>query len=190
FEAEFLGRVRLVTSVAALIGVWIYNRFLKTMSLRRILGAAVVLSATLGMTPLILVTHANRAIGISDRWFSLSDSAVLTVLGQVSFMPVLVLAASICPAGVEATLFALLMSVFNAGGIASNALGGWLTGVMGVTETNFENLGLLIVVANLSSLLPLPFLSWLPSGDATDEDAISTTATKLQAEPVPERAVQ
>ena len=193
FEAEFLGRVRLATSVAALIGVWVYNRFLKAVPLRQILGAAVALSAILGMTPLVLVTHANRAIGISDRWFSLSDSAILTVLGQVSFMPVLVLAASLCPPGVEATLFALLMSIFNAGGLVSNVLGGWLTSLLGVTETNFENLGLLIVVANLSSLLPLPFISWVPAGSDTGTDATNTTATQIAAEeraPLPERATQ
>ena len=34
---------------------------------------------------------------------------------QVAFMPTLVLAAQLCPAGVEGTLFATLMSVFNAG---------------------------------------------------------------------------
>lgn len=39
--------------------------------------------------------------------------AVLAVLGNLSFMPVLVLAARICPPGVEATLFATLMSIIN-----------------------------------------------------------------------------
>jgi hypothetical protein len=51
----------------------------------------------------------------------LGDSALLTVLGQLAFMPTLVLAAKICPLGLEATLFAGLMSVFNAGGVASGA---------------------------------------------------------------------
>ncbi len=184
FEAEFLGRVRLVTSVAALLGVWIYNRFLKAVPLRQILGAAVVLSATLGMTPLILVTHANRALGIGDRWFSLSDSAVLTVLGQISFMPVLVLAASLCPVGVEATLFALLMSIFNAGGLVSNVLGGWLTAALGVTETNFENLWLLIVIANLTSLLPLFLVRWLPAA-ARAPDRPETAAPPLDGVATP-----
>ena len=36
-------------------------------------------------------------MGLSNELFALGDSAVLTVLGQVSFMPVLVLAAQICP---------------------------------------------------------------------------------------------
>ena len=71
------------------------------------------------MTTLLLVTHTNRALGIDDRWFSLGDSLVLTVVGQITWMPVLVLSARLCPKGVEATLFALLMSIWNLSGLLS-----------------------------------------------------------------------
>ena len=40
---------------------------------------------------------ANRSLGLSDQLFALGDSLLLTVLGQVSFMPILVLAAQLCP---------------------------------------------------------------------------------------------
>ncbi len=163
FEAEFLGKVRLVTSVAALVGVWIYQRFLKQISLRLILGWSIVISCVLGMTTLILVTHANRALGIDDYWFSLGDSLILTVMGQIAFMPVLVLSARLCPPGIEATLFALLMSIWNLALTLSQELGALLTHLLGVTETNFEYLWLLLVITNLSTLLPLPFIGWLPS---------------------------
>ena len=39
----------------------------------------------------------SRALGLSNELFVLGDSVVLTVLGQVAFMPVLVLAAKLCP---------------------------------------------------------------------------------------------
>jgi hypothetical protein len=45
--------------------------------------------------------------------FVLGDSALITVLARVAAMPILVLAARLCPEGVEATLFATLMSVLN-----------------------------------------------------------------------------
>ena len=52
---------------------------------------------------------------------------MLTVLGEVSFLPVLVLAA-ICPAWASAhPVFAALMSLFNAGGVTSEFLGAGLT---------------------------------------------------------------
>ncbi|MDJ0713249.1 MAG: folate/biopterin family MFS transporter [Prochloraceae cyanobacterium] len=165
FEPEFLGRVRLVTSVAALIGVWVYQRFLKNVSFPVILGWSTFISAVLGMTSLLLVTHANRAIGIDDYWFSLGDSLVLAVMGQIAFMPVLVLSARLCPAGIEATLFALLMSIWNLSMVLSQEFGALLTHWLGVTETNFDHLWLLVVITNLSTLLPLFFLGWLPTGD-------------------------
>ncbi len=162
FEPEFLGRVRLITSIASLIGIWIFQRFLKSVPFRVIFGWSTILSAILGMTMLLLVTHTNRALGIDDHWFSIGDSLVLTVMGQIAYMPVLVLAARLCPPGIEATFFALLMSVSNLAGLISYELGAGLMHLMGITENNFTNLALLVIITNLTTLLPLPFLNWLP----------------------------
>jgi folate/biopterin transporter len=165
FEPEFLGRVRLVTSFASLMGIFLFQRYFKTVPFRKILGWSTVTAAVLGMTTLLLVTHVNRTLGIGDRWFSLGDSLILTVVGQIAWMPVLVLSARLCPKGIEATLFALLMSIWNLSGLLSHELGALLTAWLGVTENNFDQLWLLVVITNLSTLLPLPFLGWLPSGD-------------------------
>ncbi|HBE20670.1 MAG TPA: folate/biopterin family MFS transporter [Cyanobacteria bacterium UBA11149] len=169
FPPEFLGRVRLVTSVTALLGAWLFQRFFKSVPFRTIIGWGTVLSALLGMTNLLLVTHANRSLGIDDRWFSLGDSAILTVMGQITWMPVLVLSARLCPPGIEATLFALLMSIWNLSALVSQELGALLTHWLGVTETNFDNMWLLVVITNASSLLPLVFLKFLPVNDPQSE---------------------
>ncbi len=166
FQPEFLGRVRLVTSIASIVGIWIFQRYLKTVPFRVIFGWSTLLSAVLGMTMLLLVTHANRSLGIGDRWFSLGDSLVLTVMGQIAYMPVLVLAARLCPPGVEATLFALLMSVSNLASMVSYQLGAGLMHLLGIAQNNFDNLWILVIIANLSTLLPLPFLHWLPDKEA------------------------
>jgi folate/biopterin transporter len=186
FGPEFLGRVRLVTSIASLVGVWAFQRFLKAVPLRRIFLWSTIISVVLGMTSLILVTHANRAIGIGDQWFSLGDSLILTVMGQIAFMPVLILAAQLCPPGVEATMFALLMSICNLAGILSHESGALLTHWLGVTDTHFENLWLLVLITNLATLLPLPMLYWLPdtvSAPGQNEDVdLSHSSEVLLAE--------
>lgn len=182
FQPEFLGRVRLVTSVASLLGIWMFQRFFKSLPFRVIFGWTTIASTLLGMTMLILVTHANRAIGIDDRWFSLGDSLVLTVMGQIAYMPILVLAARLCPPGVEATLFALLMSVTNLAGLLSYEFGAVLMHWLGVSESNFDRLWLLVVITNLSTLLPLPLLGWLPAAasDSLPEGLPPATAPTLE----------
>ncbi|KAL1806523.1 hypothetical protein ACET3Z_029591 [Daucus carota] len=172
FTPEFLGRVKLVTSVASLLGVGLYNGFLKNVPLRKIFLITTVFGTALGLTQVFLVTGINRQFGISDEWFAIGDSLIITVLGQASFMPVLVLAARLCPEGMEATLFATLMSVSNGGSVLGGLLGAGLTQYLGVTKDRFDNLALLLILCNLSSLLPLPLLGLLPRDNS---DANSKT---------------
>lgn len=165
FQPEFLGRVNLVTSIASILGIWIFQRFLKSVPFRVIFAWSTALSGALGMTILLLVTHANRLIGIDDHWFSLGDSLILTVMGKIAFMPVLVLSARLCPPGIEATFFAVLMSIYNLGGIVSHQLGAIITYWLGITDTNFESLWLLVMITNICRVLPLIFLNWLPDAE-------------------------
>jgi len=83
FTPEFLGRVKLVTSIASLLGVGLYNYFLKEIPLRKIFLVTTIIGSALGMTQVLLVTGLNRQFGISDEWFSIGDSLIITVLGQV-----------------------------------------------------------------------------------------------------------
>jgi len=52
--------------------------------------------------------------------------------------------------GVEATLFATIMSIGNASMVTSSSLGSGLTAALGVTGTNFGRLPALVVICTLS----------------------------------------
>ena len=169
---EFLGRVRLFTAAASLVGVWGYQKFLRTASIRKILLWTSIASAPLGLIQLLLITHVNRDLGIPDTAFVLGDDVILAVLGQFAFLPTLVLAAKICPPGVEAVLFATLMSIFNGASAVGAEIGALLTKQLGVTENDFSNLALLNVICNVSSLFPLLFLGLLDGVGAKSEAEI------------------
>jgi folate/biopterin transporter len=184
FGPEFLGRVRVVTAVASLFGIWLYNQFLKTKRIKDILFWSTIISTPLGLLNLLLITHVNRDLGIPDTWFVFGDDVVLSVLGEIAFLPTLVLAARLCPPGVEAVLFATLMSINNGAGTLGTEIGAWLTKLMGVTESNFDNLALLSIMCNLSSVYPLLFIGWLDEVGSVseqemedEESVLDTTAT-------------
>lgn len=178
FPPEFLGKLRLFSSVASLGGVLLYRSFLKDIPLQQILFWTALASAPLGLSQVILTNHWNLAWGVPNEVFTLTDSVVLTVLGQISFMPILALAASLCPPGVEGTLFASLMSIFNAAGTVGSELGAGLTAYLGVTDRNFEHLSLLVVICSLSSLLPLPFMGQLLGKVGGSSGTIETDGRK------------
>lgn len=162
FQPEFFGRLGFISSISSLFGIILYNQKLKSVPLRTIFKWTCILGTILGMTPLLLVTHYNRIIGIPDTWFAIIDDIVLSVFGQITFMPLLVLAASMCPVGVEAMLYATIMSANNLSGNLGRLFGGFLTQYMGITNDNFDNLPLLIVITNLTGLIPLLFLHLIP----------------------------
>lgn len=176
---EFFGRVRLVTAAASLVGVWGYQKFLRTTSIQKILFWTSVASAPLGLLQLLLITHVNRELGIPDAAFVLGDDVVLAVLGQFAFLPTLVLAAKICPPGIEAVLFATLMSIFNGASAVGTEVGAVLTKQLGVTDTDFSNLALLNVICNVSSLYPLLFIGLLDGIGAKSEAEIEEEEEKI-----------
>mmetsp|Transcript_13921 Transcript_13921/g.21036 ORF Transcript_13921/g.21036 Transcript_13921/m.21036 type:complete len:524 (+) Transcript_13921:67-1638(+) len=158
-KPEFLGRIQVATSVASLLGVWLYQTWLKEVELKKLLTVITIISVPLSLTQLILINRINQQFGIPDSWFAIGDDVILSALGEIAFMPLLVIAAKVCPPGVEGTLFATLMSGFNFAGIMGQELGAGLTKYLGVTESNFGNLGQLVTICSLSSLFPLLFIN-------------------------------
>jgi folate/biopterin transporter len=173
FGPEFMGRVSLISSVASLAGVVLYNQYLKKVAIKDILFWSSIISVPLGLVPILLVTHVNQALGIPDEALIYGDDVVLAALGEMAFLPTLVLAAKLCPPGIEAVLFATLMSIFNGASTVGTELGAGLTKLFGITETNFDNLTALLIFCNLTSLYPLLFIGWLDhvGGDAQSEEA-------------------
>lgn len=74
--------------------------------------------------------------------------------------------------GVEASLFATLMSLSNGGAFVGSFLGSLLTRGFGVTSSNFDHLAALVACCSLSSLLPLTLLHLVPDNlsDKDDKD--------------------
>jgi len=109
------------------------------------------------------VFHTNRQIGIPDYVFAFLERVVITLVGQFITMPMVVLGAQLCPPGVEGSLYALLMSITNIGGVVADEWGSLLTNMFGVTGTNFANLWKLMLLCHAFDLVPLTGLNLLRS---------------------------
>jgi len=165
FSSTFLGTMNVVGSIASLGGIVLFQSYLKTVPFRPLLLWGTIICTALGISNLIVVFHWNRAWGIPDGFFCLGESAIVSVVGWVTTMPIIVLASRLCPEGMEGTIYALIMSINNMGGIISSQIGAALTMYLGVTATNLDNLWKLVLICNLSTLIPLVLIRWIPDGD-------------------------
>lgn len=80
-------------------------------------------------------------------------------------MPIMVLACKICPKNVEASFYAFVLAIINAGYLASYSMGGALTKFLGITATNFDNFWILILISSLFPVVTMLALFFVPDSD-------------------------
>ena len=116
FSKIYIGTLGALTNAAGMIGAVIFFFFFRSVSLRRLLFIAVTLGV-LSTLSFVGLTGPRSAIVIFLSY---------GLISQITHLAVLDLAARSCPARVEGTVFALMMSALNLGRSGSQVLGGWL----------------------------------------------------------------
>lgn len=162
FSPSFMGTLRFTYGIAALAGVMLYRTFLKTTGFRKTLLATILVAVPIYLSPIVLTTGLNRLVGISDKAFVLSGGFLIEATAEVQLLPLLVLTASICPPGLEGSVYAMMMSVRNTGSMVSRGVSAILTYMAGITANNFTHLTAYIILCGASLLIPLIFLEYVP----------------------------
>jgi len=178
FDAQFLGSLDFIGISAILISIFIYNRYLTNLDLKKFYAGTILLAFVLTLAQLILMFRINVALGISDKFFAAIDSFIMNLVLEFNSLPVLVLACRICPKDIEATVFALLLSVSNAGGGIALQIGSILTHVLGITADNFDNLWILNVITAVFYLVPLTILSQIQLNMPSEDEKHNTSVNE------------
>jgi len=188
FSAKVLGWVDCFGYLGLLLGVTLYNKYLTSVSYRKIFTIAQVALVFSNLSDLILVKRWNRDyLGIPDIVFIMGDDAVTTCMSRFFVMPLFVLASKVCPDNVEATLFALLMALSNFGSSIGTFFGVSLCEAFGIVGDNFDRLPEAVVAKSLFRLLPIPLIFLLvPNLSPNDpidaeEGGYAVTRTKSRA---------
>nr|XP_048323524.1 probable folate-biopterin transporter 4 isoform X2 [Ziziphus jujuba var. spinosa] len=161
-EASFLGTARVVGWLGLMFGTFTYNKYLKTMKLRKILLWAHMGLSLLSLLDVVLVSRMNVPLGISDKTMVLCGSALSDAINQFKFMPFLILSGQLCPPGIEGTLFALFMSINNLGSTIGSFVGASLASVLSISSGSFDNLLMGIIIQVLCTFIPVAFLFLIP----------------------------
>ncbi len=152
FEFSMLDTMAYVTSIT---GTIVYRKYLTKVPFRKIFFWTLALSWLLKWSYMLIITNAGEYIGIPNIAIAMADSIIFSLLGQFLLLPTVVLAAKICPVGVEGSLYALLMSISNLAGVLSSEWGSIFANMYGIDRNHFENLWKLIILCNVIDLLPI-----------------------------------
>jgi MFS family permease len=140
FSQQFIGHLTALGSIGAMAGALLYAPLSRRVPLRRLIYWVVGL-VVLGTLAYLRYADATSAMVIDPLY------GVVYMLGQLAMLD---LAAKVCPRRIEATFFALLMSVFNGGAQGSQVVGGFLYDTLGYTP--------LILISAAASALVWPLI--------------------------------
>lgn len=166
-DPTILGLAKVVGQIGLLLGSIIYNRFLKDISLRKLLGSMQILLSLCMLSDIFLVNQLNIRLGIPNSVYILGASALVEVVSQFKILPFTVSLAQLCPPGCEGSLMAFVMSVQSLANIISGYLGVALVSFLGVSSDNYSGLPLAIFIQSMATLVPLIWISFIPDREPT-----------------------
>jgi predicted MFS family arabinose efflux permease len=148
FSQQYIGALDSISSAASVAGAFIYAPLSRLMPLRRLINIVIGLSV-LATLAYLLYRGSGSALAIHIVW---------GVTGMVTALAFLDLAAKACPGRVEATFFALLMSVFNLGTQAGQNVGAHLYTVFGEGPQAYTWLVMISTAATAAVWLLVPLV--------------------------------
>jgi hypothetical protein len=119
FDQQFLSVLSLIGSSLALVGMFMFRRFMAERSIAYVVGFLTVVGTLLAL-PIVSMFYglhewtARMTGGVVDaRFIALIDTAIESPLGQISMIPMLAWIANSAPANLKATFFAVMASFTN-----------------------------------------------------------------------------
>lgn len=175
FDQQFLSTLSLISGGLALLGMFIFRRFMAEKSIVYVVGFLTIILSVLSL-PILGMYYGlhqwtqSMTGGIVDaRFIAIVDTALESPLGQVAMIPMLAWIANSAPTHLKATFFAVMASFTNLALSLSNLgtkyinqiftvtreVRGSLTGAIAI-PADYTELGvLLITVTAIGLLLPM-----------------------------------
>lgn len=179
FDQQFISTLSLIGGSLALLGMFIFRRFMAEKSIAYVVGFLTIIGSVLSL-PIIGMYYglhewtSGLTAGVVDaRFIAIVDTALESPLGQVAMIPMLVWIANSAPPHLKATFFAVMASFTNLALSLSNLGTKYLNQIFTVSReildpltggvtlpADYSELGILLITVTCLGLL-LPILTIL-----------------------------
>lgn len=166
----------MIAYISLMVASIVFNKYLRLVNIYAIIVVTNVVAFVFILGRNLFITDV---ITISPSFFLYANAFVGAFVGQIGFLPFIILSTQLSPVGMEGTVYSFFMAVSNASGIISRELSGVFTNIYEIKNTiNFEIsnmnnfyilcisldvIGLIGVLILLKHILPV-------KGDPDDQD--------------------
>jgi len=155
FSPSFMGITTLIGNLSGVVGILIYTKFYARTSLRKFYTITTILQTIFALSNIILYLGINEKIGIPNKVFVCLNSIPTGFFTQICLAPINVLACRLCPKGLEATTYAILMSTLSLSTALSTQLGAVIQTYLGIAKQNYTNYWKFSIISNVIAVIVL-----------------------------------
>ncbi|KAL4561167.1 hypothetical protein LXL04_033330 [Taraxacum kok-saghyz] len=164
-----IGMSKVIGQLLLLAVTVLYDRRLKTISMRKLIGFVQILYAFSLLLDLVLVKQINLNFGIPNDIFVVCLSGIAEILAQFKILPFQVLFARFAPKGCEGSLMSFLASALCLSSIFSGFLGVGMASILGITSVDYSRLHVGILIQFVAALVPMFWIGVIPTLESLDE---------------------
>ena len=156
-----MGYISILTNISMIISMIVYKKFLQQFTWLQMLIGTTFVNLICGFPYILINFNLGSLIGMDDYTLLIISRCFSAVIEQYTFTPFLCFASMITPKTFLATGTAIVTTCWNIGLTFSEATCGFVSLMLGITATNFDNFYLLIFIERFGKIFSLIILLWV-----------------------------
>ncbi|BAM41241.1 uncharacterized protein TOT_030000504 [Theileria orientalis strain Shintoku] len=168
YSPSFMGVLRLVYAAAVILGIGLYRFFFKEASVKKIFFWCSLIANSFYGLPLLVSSGLSAKMGIPDKPLVLCSGFLTEAVFEIKSMPFLTYTTKVTPKGLEASVFASILTLKSVGVVISKLLTSLFTYLFGITNHNYDHMTLYIVFCTTNLFIVMIYLRKVPSKEVMD----------------------
>ncbi|BAM41242.1 uncharacterized protein TOT_030000505 [Theileria orientalis strain Shintoku] len=181
YSPSFMGVLRLMYGLAIIIGIGIYRIFFKNSSIKKMLFWSTLIANIIYYIPCLITSGISRKWGIPDKPLILCSGFLMEAVFEIQVMPFLTYTTRVTPKGLEASVFASIMTIKSVGIVLCKVSTSLFTYLFGIDNHKYEHLTAFILFCATCAMLIMAYLGKLPS---KEEMELFVSRHKMTNDPI------
>lgn len=141
FDQEFMGLIRLVSQIVAMVSLWILSDKIAKSSIRTTMLVLTIIGTLFSLPEILVYYGLHETVGLTARQLLLTSNSILVPLSSISMIPLGVLIARNVPQNQRASYMALTASFMNMALVGGDVITQQLSKLFIITRTDFSQVG-------------------------------------------------
>ncbi|UKJ88950.2 hypothetical protein MACJ_002196 [Theileria orientalis] len=168
YSPSFMGILRLVYAAAVIIGIGLYRFVFNETSVKKLFFWSSLMANSFYGLPFLVTSGLGEKMGIPDKPIVLCSGFLTEAVFEIQVMPFLTYTTKVTPKGLEASVFASILTIKSVGVVISKISTSLLTRLFGISNHNYDNMTPYIIFCTTNLFIVMIYLRKVPNKEAMD----------------------